>query len=129
MDFVAAGRAFLLSWEPQEKRHLWLVLTDPDGNPPRVVAVMVRSRRHFTDDTVILDAGDHPFIKHPSSVHYSSAALFRVEQITRAAKRNHCHLQPDMSKALLMKVRAGLLTSTFTVKTISAYCRTRFPVT
>src|SRR5688572_21180620 len=126
MDLVAAGRAFLLSWHPLEKRHLWLVLTNPDGNPARVVAVMVRSRRRFTDDTVVLDVGDHPFIKHPSSVHYSSAAIFRVEQITRAAKHNHCHLQPDMSPALLKQVRAGLLTSQFTVKAVSAYCATRF---
>lgn len=126
MDFVCAGRAFLLSWYPADKLHLWFVLTDPYGSPPRITAVMVRSSRQFTDGTVVLDAGDHPFIKHPSSVHFGTADIFSVERILEAARKNHCHLQPDMGTKLLQRVREGLLSSAHTGKGVREYCEERF---
>jgi hypothetical protein len=67
MDLIAAGRTLLLRETPHAKPHLWLVLTNPDGNPEEIVAVMVRTHRAYTDATVVLEPGDHPFIHHRSS--------------------------------------------------------------
>lgn len=126
MTVICAGRALLLAEHPRSRPHLWLVLTDPAGRPPQVVAVMVRTVTSFTDATLVLDVGDHPFIKHKSSVHYSTARLFRVDAIHRAIQRTQCHLQPDMSEQLMERVRQGLLDSPFTIKAVREYCRKRF---
>ena len=126
MEVVRAGRSLLFREHPHAKPHLWFILTDPDRDPPSVVAVMVRTHRQFTDPTVILVPGDHPFIKHESSVHFSSAQLFRVSRIQRALATGQGHLLEDMTRELLSTVRNGLLESPFTVHAMRAHRRDLF---
>lgn len=121
-----AGTALLLSEPPFNKPHLWFVLTDPEGQPPRVVAVMMVSAKKHTDTTVLLQPGDHPFVKHLSSVHYSSAKWFPTRALTRAMQQGRCHLKETMSEKLLSRVRSGLLDSPYTIHAVSDFCRTRF---
>lgn len=83
MVIIHAGSTLLLS-DPFP--HLWLVLTDPKGKDDIIVAVMVRTAKGYTDPTVILEAGDHPFIRHKSSVHYSKAKWFKMSRIQAALK-------------------------------------------
>ncbi len=128
MEIIHAGRTLLLLLHeiPQSKPHLWFVLTDPTEKLPEVVAVMVRTLRSFTDKTVILDVGDHPFIKHPSSVHYSTATFFRVDAIQHAIQCRQCYLREDMAEGLLQRVRQGLLDSPRTVNVVREHCRELF---
>jgi hypothetical protein len=126
MDLLRAGRSLYLSERPGAAPHLWLVLTDPHGNPPEVVLTMVRTRKRFTDDTVILNVGDHPFVKHESCVHYSDAQRFSVAAIMQRAAEGHCELRADMTSALLARVRQGLRDSPFTVYAIKDYCAGRW---
>ena len=108
MNIVGSGRVLLLAEAPLNKPHVWFVLTDPEGDPPRVVAVMVRSARSFTDPTVVLQPGDHPFIRHESSVHFSTARWFKVSAIMRAIESGRCHIQPDIMPELLKRVRVAV---------------------
>lgn len=128
MNVIGAGKSLLLAEPPLYKPHLWFVLTDPEGNPEKVVAVMVRTATRFTDSTVVLRSGDHPFVKHDSSVHYSTAQYLSISGLTKAIKSGRCHPKADMSQQLLDRVRHGLLESPFTVNAIRDYCRSRFPV-
>jgi len=126
MNVVRSARALLLAEQPQFKPHLWFVLTDPGGVLPRVVAVMLRTATRFTDATLVLHPGDHPFVRHESSVHCSTARWFSVSSILAAVSRGRCHLMLDASEDLLRRVRAGLLASPFTVNAVHEYCRARF---
>ena len=126
MEIVRAGRALLLREVPQAKPHLWFVLTEPYGTPGRVVAVMLRSARRFTDKTLVLNTGDHPFVRRESSVQYSTARWFAVQALQKAFRDGRCSLQVDMSPALLARVREGLMKSPFTVNAIREYCGERF---
>jgi hypothetical protein len=126
MDVIAAGRTIWLSEPPVSKPHLWLVLTDVIPAPPRVVAVMLRTATRFTDPTLILQPGDHPFIRHASSVHYSSATFLSLGRIGVALRTGNAHLREDMSEQLLERVRAGLLQSPFTVHAVRDFCRDYF---
>lgn len=67
--------------------HMFIVVTDPEPDSGRIVAVMVRTAKDYTDKTVILQKGDHPFIKHPSAVQYSSADIFSVSKIEKAFEK------------------------------------------
>lgn len=129
MDILRAGRTLLLREFPESNPHLWLVLTDPVGKPAQVVAVMVRTVTAFTDRTVVLNAGDHPFIRHPSSVHYSTATFFRVRAIQRSIRQRQCYIQEDMSPELLQRVCRGLLSSPFTVNAVREHCQESFDKT
>lgn len=118
MNIIRAGSALLLAEPPHYKPHLWFVLTDPQGKPPRVVAVMVRTVTRFTDPTLVLKAGDHPFIRHDSAVHYSTARWLNLSGIVAAMKVGKCHLKEDMAGKLLTRVQKGLLDSPFTVNAL-----------
>ena len=126
MDVIQAGRTILLWHEHHDKPHLWVILTDPEGSPPAVVAVMVRTCTRFTDGTVTLRPGDHPFIRHDSSVHYSTAKHFSVARLQSYFQSGACHLREDLSVELLHKIQQGLIDSPFTVHAIRDYCATRF---
>jgi hypothetical protein len=126
MKVIRAGASLLLAEPPLYKPHLWFVLADPHGKPPRVVAVMLRSVTRFTDPTLILRPGAHPFIRHDSAVHYSSARWLNVSAILRAMSDGKCHLKEDMTDELLQRVRNGLLESPFTINALRDQCRDLF---
>lgn len=127
MNLIRAGRSLYLSETPGARPHLWFVLTDPYGNPPEIMAVMVRTPKRFTDETTILEVGDHPFIVHRSCVHFSSAARFTVASIMKMTVAGHCELRADMSTPLLARVRSGFRSSPFTVYAHKNYCANRWP--
>jgi hypothetical protein len=126
VELISAGTALLFREHPGAKPHLWFVLTDPDVPSPRVVAVMVRTSRAFTDATLILKPGDHPFIRHDSSVHYSTAQFLPVRKILKAIEGGRCSLQEDASPKLLKRLRKGLITSAYTIHAIRDFCETHF---
>lgn len=126
MDIIRAGGSVMLSEPPLYESHLWFILTSPD-RAGQVVAVMLRSARTYTDSTLVLDVGDHPFIRHPSAVDYATARWFTAAEVRAAFKSGRCHLNADMSPELLKRVRAGLLVSPRTVRVLSAACRKIWP--
>ncbi len=48
--------------------HLWIVITEPTGNPPVVIIVNITTLQQGAEQTVILQRVDHPFIRHESVV-------------------------------------------------------------
>ena len=74
--FIVEARATLLypsgTANDPNRKHLFIVLTEPAGKPPTVLLVSVSSfiRGKATDEACILRPGDHPFIKHDSFVAY-----------------------------------------------------------
>lgn len=122
MEVIRAGRSILLSEPPLYEPHLWFILTDPDP-AKKVIAVMLRTPRPYTDPTLLLEIGDHPFIRHRSAVHFPAAQRLSVSEILIAMKTGRCHLKEDMSRELLIRVRAGLLDSPRTVRAIADLCR------
>jgi hypothetical protein len=126
MILIRARSTLYLSDPSIPYRHLWLVLTDPISAMNSVVAVMLRTVHSYTDATLILNPGDHPFVRHDSCVHYSTAKLFSIPKIQSAITLGKCHLREDMSIDLLTRVRKGLLESPYTVNAIREYCRPFF---
>jgi len=132
MDIIKSGKMILL--RPRDNKlpqdpHLWLVLTDLPKPNGLVVAVMVCTQTKFTDTTLILKEGDHPFIRHDTSVQYTSARYLQVFYIIREMGLGRCHLRPDMSKELLKRVQKGLIESPSTVTAIRDYCEKCFKST
>ncbi|MBI5805591.1 MAG: hypothetical protein ACYDEQ_00620 [Desulfocucumaceae bacterium] len=106
--------------------HLFIVLTDPEPGTGKLVAVMVQTAQDHTEKTVVLQKGEHPFVKQPTSVQYTHADYYFASKIVKAFARNICHKQASLDAAVLDKVRKGLLASTHTPNSILEYCRTKF---
>ena len=78
-----------------------LVLTDPDPVTKKLVMVMVVSAQKFTDPTVLLEVGDHPFIRHRSHVEYKTAKPFPLSNLTAALGGGGMSIKEDMTPELL----------------------------
>ena len=127
MEFIAAGRAFILfgrDFSPDP--HLWFVLTNPDSTSKHVVAVMLVTARRHTDKTVSLNVGDHPFVQHESNVDYGFARLLLANKIMAAILQSRGELQPDASDTLLTRLCIGLLQSPRTPNFLKDHCHGLF---
>jgi hypothetical protein len=107
-------------------RHLWIVLTEPEGQPLEVVIVNLTKNKPLADTTCILSPGDHTFIKVETVVHYADARKVPAEPLHALTKLTSYDFHDDCSEELLERIQRGLLASKSTPKGIKAYCRERF---
>lgn len=122
---LRSGRALLVR-DARMGTHLWFVLTDPDPRRDWLVLVMLVTVKEHTDRTLQLQAGDHPFIRHPSAVDFGTAKYAPAAKLEDALSSGRATLAEDMSAALLARVRAGLLASGRTPNDVADYCRALF---
>lgn len=96
--------------------HLWILLTDPDPATGEVVIVNVTTKRSHSDTTVILQAGDHPYIDHESTIYYADAQIRDVRLMEQAIKEANPYVKPNAacSPELLQRVKDGVHQSKFT---------------
>jgi hypothetical protein len=120
------GDTFLLPKSAKQTEHRWIILTNPatDGT---AICVNVTSWRTGCDETVVLQPGDHDFIKKKSVVHYEDARPMHLERIEEllatGTDKFVCKQMLCCTYALMDKLREGLLKSKRTPKGIKAYCR------
>lgn len=126
MQVVCSRRCFMLAGGPVPSPHRWVILTDPEGVTPKVIAVMIRSAKFYTDKTLILDTADYPPLDRPSSVDYGMAQPWKVSRVISASSGSGCGMEPDVSPQLLDRLRAGLFASSHTTDWVKEYCSTRF---
>jgi hypothetical protein len=111
--------------------HLYFVLAEPDeqGNlaepdeQGNVVIVNVTTHAAGKDATVILQSGDHPFVRHPSSVYYASAKTAPWPSIRKGLDEGLIVQKESLGDALLDRIRRGGLDSPFTPRKIKAALR------
>lgn len=122
---IYAGRTFLFAHKLGGVPHLWIVVTEPAGNPAEVAVVGLSSEGPGKDMTVRLGPGDHPFIRKPTIVFYPDAHLRPVQEIVNAVRNADATFHDDCSEDLLETIRQGLLDSPFTPRRLKAYVRDR----
>jgi hypothetical protein len=103
--------------------HLWIVLTKPVDDTPYCVIVNLTTLKNAQDQTVILDKGDHPFIRHPSAIRYSDAQLAEVERLEADLLAGTAVAHTPCSAKTLDLVQAGIHASPYTPKKIQNFCR------
>jgi len=121
---IQPGDTFLLPKSPNATEHLWIVLTGPHGTPPQAVMVNITTQRLHSDTTVVLDRGDHPFVRHPSVVNYADARMVAADALRNAVDSGSFRSHARCSEELLEKIRAGLLRSPYTPTRIKEHFRT-----
>lgn len=106
--------------------HLWVALADPI--PPRneVPLVMLVTRKRYTDQTVILVPGDHPFVRVETSVSYGTLKFVPVSQLESSIARKHIKVRDDLAAALLLRIQQGVFSSPHTVHVHASRCHPIF---
>jgi hypothetical protein len=123
---LTCGDTFLIPKRGTDTEHLWIVITEPDADA-NAVCVSVTTKRSYSDTTVVLSVGDHPFVKHESVIHYADARILDLRTVEAALDANTrsfvCVSHKPCSDSLLARVQDGLLKSPYPTKGIKAVFR------
>ena len=96
------------------KGHLWIVVSSETATGMIAVANLTTHglERHACDDgCVIIDPGDHPFVKHRSCIRYDRAHLRPHDLLTRSVRDQTFPVDEPVSDELLARIQAALLAS------------------
>ena len=88
--------------------HPHVVLSGPFGPEQQVLVVnWTTLDSECIDDACVLQAGDHPLIRHPSAMAYSRAHLWRKEKILFAIANDSLAELAPLAQSVLQRVIEG----------------------
>lgn len=126
--FLPARRATVLvpsgpASDP-ERKHLFIVLTDPRGNPASVAMVSVQSviRGIAPDATCLLYPGDHQFLKRDSFVAYRHGRIEPAQKLVDGVRQGVLEAREMLEDAVFARVLRGLSESRFVTPAFRDYC-------
>ncbi|OLE54423.1 MAG: hypothetical protein AUG51_08475 [Acidobacteria bacterium 13_1_20CM_3_53_8] len=126
MSDIVPGMCLHLTAKKNLSKHLYVILTEPAGDPPTVAIANITST-NIADKTVVLEVGDHPFIKKTSYINYSEATVITVEQLRAIMEEDvGVRYKDDASPELLKRIRDGVQASPFTTPKFQRYCQGKF---
>lgn len=106
--------------------HLYVVVTPPDGDPPRVVIVGFTTKQRTSDTTVVLRSRHHPFFDRETVANYARASIRSVEALTQRIEDGIAEAHEPFSEDDLKVIQKGILQSRRTPRDIQQYCRKMF---
>ena len=125
MPLFGKKTTFLAPVPSPTQLHLCIAMTEPQEEPEIVVMVNISTvyNKPHEDRTVILQPGDHEFIKHESYVAYEYAKRVRVSILETRHKKAQLTIKDEISDELFEKILDGLFRSSRTPGDIKALCR------
>ena len=101
------GDALLLE-DKSIDEHLWIVISLPQDDPDHVVIVNLTSHdSQEKDGSCVLNIGDHPWIRHATSVRYRDARITRDADLDLLVTDGKLKKLQPASKELLDKIFYG----------------------
>jgi hypothetical protein len=103
---VLEGNTFLFPYASDD--HLWMIISDPDKDPEKVVILRFLSYQEHYEQTYIAQSGDHPFVKHNTCVDYAAAILVTNSKLEELKTSKRLKLKKDLSPQLLANIREAV---------------------
>lgn len=91
----------------KQKRHLRVVITDPDNDQNQVVVSITTLKYESQDKSCVLKPGEHPFIKDESIVDFRRTMVMSYAQIYNGIKKGVLIKKEDVSDELLSKIQSA----------------------
>jgi hypothetical protein len=104
---MEAGETFYLP-DKSADGHLWVVVSDPGKNRDRVLLVSMTSYHVTKEDACLIDAGEHPKVKHKTCISYKPARQTSLENLDRLRDSGYLKMQEPVSPELLERIRRGI---------------------
>lgn len=120
---MKAGDTFLA---PGFDDHLWMVISDPSIDPDHVVIVFFLSWQPQYDQACVIQAGEHPFVKHATCVEYPAAKVTTNLKLDENVAHGKLKLKVPLSPELLDKIRACAANSDITTQAYDVLRRQGF---
>ncbi|MBN1997558.1 hypothetical protein JW935_08405 [candidate division KSB1 bacterium] len=118
------GDSFLFPIYPgQNQEHLWIVLNTPDDDNECVIVSISTLRDNTKDKTVILECGEHKFIKDKSFVAYHKAQIINAVEFCSYFKSGIARLSNKINIDTLNRIKKGIFNSKFTPNKVRRFCQ------
>jgi hypothetical protein len=85
--------------------HLWMILSDPEIDPARVLLVNFTTWRSYHDQACVLEGGEHPFVHHRTCVNYRDARLHSMAQLEALQQDGLIEPHERLTSELLRLIR------------------------
>ena len=116
---LGCGDTFITGDAETDDWHLWIVVSAPSEG--EVVTVSVSTKRKNSEPLMLLQNGDHPFIRHDSVIDYKFSRIRIVDDIETAIRNGVAKTRERISEVILKRVQSGLLDSDFTPNGVRHY--------
>jgi hypothetical protein len=103
---VRAGDTFFLSGVAD--RQLWVILSDPEIDPGRVLFVSLTSHDVTKEDVCMIEAGEHPFIRHKTCAYYGDIREASLAKLAAIRDAGRLVTNVPVSADLLARIRRGV---------------------
>lgn len=109
-----------------ERDHLFCVLSDTceEGLCLIVILTSVKEGR-FYDNACVLNAEDHPFLRHPTYALYRLAEIVSADRITRFVEKGYYRLAASFAAPAMKLLTDGLFRSEESRPAIVRYAERR----
>jgi hypothetical protein len=102
-----AGDAFFIK-DRSVDTHLWVIISDTEKDPDRVVMVSITTYESYKEDVCLLNVGDHPRITHESCVFYKETRMTTLERLLACRDQGSFSIQPPVADEVLTRIRDGV---------------------
>jgi hypothetical protein len=106
---IGPGFTYLSRRPPHYTPHLYIIISPIIDD--MVVFVNITTPKWDSDDTCILNIGDHSFVKHKSIINYGDAKETKIDYLEEAISKNYIIPHDPVSDGLLKRIQAGALDS------------------
>ncbi|HKI20834.1 MAG TPA: hypothetical protein VKA15_23280 [Isosphaeraceae bacterium] len=103
-----AGTTFLLS---AGDIHLWIIISDPKLDPQNVLIVNLTSLAPRKEQSCVLRAGDHPWVRHDTCVNYGDSKVTTLDKLVAARDANALMIQSPVGPDILQRMRESAMNS------------------
>lgn len=121
---VIKGGTLLIPSGPShdpDRRHLFVICTAPDASGKTVIVSMATWTNSLCDDTCLLEAHEHQWLRHRSYVLYRDARIEDANHLAEGLRRKLFVAREAMNAQALLKVVNGLCRSPHTPRKVKRH--------
>jgi hypothetical protein len=93
--------------------HLWVILSDPRKDAAKVLIVSVTTLTAETEQTCIIERGEHPWVTRRSCVSYRHAMIVSLDELYAGKDSGKLKVQQPMAPEVLKRIRESAARSDF----------------
>lgn len=122
------GDTLLMPTMPGRIGHLYILVTKPEPDGLCVIVNVTTLKDNQQDQTVVLQKGDHSFIKFPSVISFNRARFANANVLLQDVEHRSAKPKDACSALLLQRIQKGILASTSIKAEFREYCKRRWGI-
>jgi len=103
------------------KKHLHVICSDPDANGDVVIVGIASYVNDLCDQTCILEAHEHPWLRHTSFVLYRKAEIVSAAALIARITLGEVVRRDDFGPQTFLRIRNGLCASPQTKRKVKRH--------